>query len=162
MIKVTALTSLPALFPFYFMYQQWLSAVKNCHTCLEWMNLGSVCPFRCFLSLKHFFPPCLDDLLFSARLAWTLFVLEPPCDSSISSLFPSHFLQCSSFSVLSIASAEVPRRNRSFIKHQISKKLKLGLNNELKSSTAFQETFAVTFSNVTWDTVVIWGCRPLC
>lgn len=54
------------------------------------------------------------------NLAWALFVFEPRCDSSISSLSTSHFLQCCSFSFGSIASAEVRQRNRSFIMHQTS------------------------------------------
>lgn len=91
------------------------------------------------------------------------------CDSSISSLSTSHFLQCSSFSFSSIASAEVQRRSRSFIIHQTGKEPKKGgrrrrkkLNNELKSSASFQETFAVTFSNGrarTRDPAVIPGGR---
>lgn len=122
-IKVTALTSLPALFPFYFISQQWLSASKNCHTRLDWMNLGAVSGLFWVLNT---FSPCVW-MIYCVIIAWELSVLEPPCDSSISSLSTSHFLQCSSFSVLSIASAEVHQRNRSFIIHPMSKKLKLGL-----------------------------------
>lgn len=88
------------------------------------MTSWAVYPVRCFLSFKHFFFPTFGWFIVYCQTAWALFVFEPRCDSSISSLSTSHFLQCSSFSFWSIASAEVCRRNRSFIMHQTGKRSK--------------------------------------
>lgn len=166
-MKVTGFTSLPALFPFYFITQQWLSASKSCHTRLEQMNLGAVCPFRCFLSFKHS-PRVWMIYCLPARLTWVPLVLEPPCDSSISSLSTSHFLQCSSFSVLSIASAEVHWRNRSFIIHQTSKKLKFGGGGAQQWAQKFnpfpRNLCSDIFKEPRTDLghVFIWGWRLVC
>lgn len=102
------------------------------------------------------------------RLTWAPFVLEPPCDSSISSLSTSHFLQCSSFSVLSIASAEVHRRNRPFIIHQTSKKLKLGgrwggsstMSSKVQplSKKPLQWRFQRDLGPVIWGWRLVWKC----
>lgn len=99
--------------------------LKNDNPHQEEMTSWAVYAVRCFLSFKHFFFSAFGwFIVYCQPLAWALFVFEPRCDSSISSLSTSHFLQCSSFSFWSIASAEVRRRKRSVIMHPTGKRSK--------------------------------------
>lgn len=120
-------------------------------------------PARCYLSFKHFFFPVLGwCFVYCQSLApWALFVFEPMWLILLITFYIS-------FSTVLLIFLLVDSISRSALEEPFiyyappAEKQKEKLNNELKSSASFQETFSVTFSNGrarTQDADVVSGCR---